>query len=167
MQYEENELKQILTDELPRLRRFAHSLTGNPADGDDLVHNLVVKILQKGMSRDVNATAWLFRVCKNLWLDEIRAQDVRRKAIQDKKLPGMQDEEHNSDDEPQFTVDDVSQAMNALGEEQKIIVGLIIVEGFSYEEAADILDVPKGTVMSRLSRARAKLIALLDNQDEE
>ncbi|XOV80313.1 MAG: RNA polymerase sigma factor [Aestuariibacter sp.] len=163
MQYTEKELKQVLTEELPRLRRFAMSLTGNQADGDDLVHNLVVKILQKGMSRDVNASAWLFRVCKNIWLDEIRAREVRRKAIQEKKIPGMDDIEEPQQ-EPLFSVQDIQLAMSKLVDEQRVVVGLIIVEGFSYEEAADILEVPKGTIMSRLSRARTKLITLLNDQ---
>ena len=87
MNYSNNELKSILVNELPRMRRFAYSLTGNRADAEDLVQNLVVKMLQKGLSKDVSALPWLLRVCKNIWLDEIRARDVRQKAVQEKKIP--------------------------------------------------------------------------------
>lgn len=164
MQYTDNELKQVITEALPRLRRFAHSLTGNQADGDDLVQNLIVKILQKGMSREVNVNAWLFRVCKNIWLDEIRSRDVRRKAVQEKKIPGMDDELEHNEQEASLSVNDLQQAMMHLADEQRVVVGLVIVEGFSYEQAAEILDVPRGTIMSRLSRARTKLTSLLHNE---
>lgn len=162
MHYTTNELKRIIVAELPKLRRFAYSLTGNKADADDLVQNLVVKMLNKGMLRSVKPLPWLFRVCKNMWLDEIRARDVRVKAVQENKIPMNEESSLEDVQEINYSVDRVLDVMQQLSEEQRAIISLIVVEGFSYIEAAEVLEIPKGTVMSRLSRARHKLLELLE-----
>jgi len=142
---------------LPRLRRFARSLTGNGQDGDDLMQNTVERALQRGWPEGVEPLAWLFKVCKNLWIDELRARSVRVKAAQTREL----------DDEPAISGEDVAiaelglreveRALDALPAEQRAVLALVAVEGLSYREAADVLETPIGTVMSRLARARAAL----------
>jgi RNA polymerase sigma factor (sigma-70 family) len=142
---------------LPRLRRFARSLAGNRQDGDDLMQTTVERALERGWPEGVEALPWLFKVCKNLWIDELRARAVRVKAAQTREL----------DDEPAISGEavalgeiglrEVEQALEVLPPEQRAVLALVAVEGLSYREAADVLETPIGTVMSRLARARAAL----------
>jgi RNA polymerase sigma-70 factor (ECF subfamily) len=150
-----------LLEALPRLRRFARSLTGNRQDGDDLMQSTVERALQRGWPDGVEPLAWLFKVCKNLWIDELRARSVRVKAAQTREL----------DEEPAISGEDVAiaelglreveHALDALPAEQRAVLALVAVEGLSYREAADVLETPIGTVMSRLARARAALAGRL------
>lgn len=149
--------REALLAALPRLRRFARSLTGNRQDGDDLMQNTVERALQRGWPNGVEPLAWLFKVCKNLWIDELRSRAVRVKAAQTREL----------DEEPTVSGEDVvhaelglravERALEALAPEQRAVLTLVAVEGLSYREAAEVLDTPIGTVMSRLARARAAL----------
>jgi RNA polymerase sigma factor (sigma-70 family) len=149
--------REALLAALPRLRRFARSLTGNRQDGDDLMQNTVERALQRGWPNGVEPLAWLFKVCKNLWIDELRSRAVRVKAAQTREL----------DEEPTVSGEDVvhaelglravERALAALAPEQRAVLTLVAVEGLSYREAAEVLDTPIGTVMSRLARARAAL----------
>jgi RNA polymerase sigma-70 factor (ECF subfamily) len=151
------DLRAHLLELLPQLRRFARSLTGNRDDGDDLMQATVEKILRKGMPADATPRAWLFTVCKNLFLDERRAQAVRTKAAQWPELaeqPGISGERVALGE---LTLREVDRAMQALPEEQRLVISLVTVEGMSYREAAEVLEVPIGTVMSRLARGRAVL----------
>jgi len=142
---------------LPRLRRFARSLTGNRQDGDDLMQTTVERMLVRGLPEGVEALPWLFRVCKNLWIDEQRARAVRIRAAQMREL----DEEPSISGEAVATAElglrEVERALAQLPEEQRAVLSLVAVEGLSYREAAEVLETPIGTVMSRLARARAAL----------
>ena len=69
--------RQDVLSELPTLRRFCMSLTGNDADADDLLQATVERILSKGMPADAHPSKWLFRVCRNIWIDEVRFRQVR------------------------------------------------------------------------------------------
>jgi RNA polymerase sigma factor (sigma-70 family) len=142
---------------LPRLRRFARSLTGNRQDGDDLMQTTVERALERGWPEGAEALPWLFKVCKNLWIDELRARAVRVKAAQTRAL----DEEPAISGEAvalgEIGLREVEQALAGLPPEQRAVVALVAVEGLSYREAADVLETPIGTVMSRLARARAAL----------
>ena len=164
MNYSVDELKRILVEELPRVRRFAYSLTGNKADADDLVQNLVLKLLQKGLSKEVSRVPWILRVCKNIWLDEIRSRDVRVKAVLENKIPNMERDVSEGEQENMYTLEQVFGVLDQMNDEQRMIVSLVIIEGFSYAEAAEVLEVPQGTVMSRLSRARKKMLELIESK---
>ena len=152
---------------LPRLRRFARSLTGNGQDGDDLMQTTVERALQRGWPKGVEPLAWLFKVCKNLWIDELRARAVRVKAAQTREL----------DEEPAISGEEVvhaelglravERALETLPPEQRAVLVLVAVEGLSYREAADVLDTPIGTVMSRLARARGALAERLGEYARE
>ena len=152
---------------LPRLRRFARSLTGNRQDGDDLMQNTVERALQRGWPKGVEPLAWLFKVCKNLWIDELRSRAVRVKAAQTREL----DEEPTVSGEEvvhaELGLRAVERALATLAPEQRAVLTLVAVEGLSYREAAEVLDTPIGTVMSRLARARAALAERLGAGDGE
>jgi RNA polymerase sigma-70 factor (ECF subfamily) len=148
-----------LLEALPRLRRFARSLTGNRHDADDLVQATVERALERGMPNEVDALRWLFKVCKNIWIDELRAHAVRANAA---LLPELAEEPTVSGESValgELTLREVDRAMAALPVEQRTVLSLVAVEGLAYREAAEVLDVPIGTVMSRLARARAALAA--------
>lgn len=150
-------MQQEITELLPGLRRFAYSLTGSMADADDLLQNTVERILTRDMPSDVDLTKWAFRICRNVWIDECRARKVRRDASENPELSDGQvtDGEHQTTKEIEWSR--VDSAMSRLPEEQRQIISLVAIQGMPYKMVAEILEVPKGTVMSRLARARAAL----------
>ena len=143
---------------LPRLRRFALSLTWNPADADDLLQSTVERLLTRGLPADAELMPWSIRVCRNIWIDEIRASTVRRRAGEE--LAHGEDEvvSGESDTLAELTLREVQVALSELPEEQRAVLELVAVEGHSYREAAEMLETPIGTVMSRLARGRAALV---------
>lgn len=148
-----------MLEALPRLRRFARSLTGNRHDGDDLMQSTVERVLEKGVPENVEVLRWMFKVCRNLWIDGLRAGQVRQKAA---TQPELADEPVVSGEDVaigELTLREVERAMALLPEEQRAVLAVVAVEGLSYREAAEVLDTPIGTVMSRLARARAALAA--------
>jgi RNA polymerase sigma-70 factor (ECF subfamily) len=148
--------KQALMAELPGLKRFGLSLTGNPADADDLLQLTVERLLERGMPEDAHPAKWAYRVCRNLWIDEIRAREVRSRHQQSEQAADtLQHITPGGEDNAQLQ--EVAKAMAELAEEQRAALTLVAVEGCSYAEAAEILDVPIGTIMSRVARARQAL----------
>lgn len=150
---------------LPRLRRFAVSLTGNRHDADDLLQSTVERVLTRAIPEDVDVSKWMFRVLRNLWIDEIRARDVRLKAAE---RPEWREDQIVAGEEAvlgELTLREVERAMAALPAEQREVISLVAVEGLSYREAAEVLEVPIGTIMSRLARARAGLAKQLGPHD--
>ena len=143
---------------LPNLRRFALSLTGNLPDADDLLQSTVERVLARGAPDDVHMLRWLFRVCRNLWIDELRARKVRETAAQEPDEIGELASGGESDVIAGLALTEAGKVIQAMPAEQREVLALVAVEGFSYREAAGLLDIPIGTVMSRLARARARLI---------
>jgi RNA polymerase sigma-70 factor (ECF subfamily) len=145
---------------LPRLRRFARSVTRHREDADDLVQVAVERALrhldqwQDGTRLD----SWLFRIMKNAWIDEVRAR-----ARRDDVLAPEEAGEHvgYSDSGRRIARLSIEAAMARLPEEQRMAVSLVLVEGLPYKEAAAVLDVPIGTLTSRLARGRDALQAML------
>ncbi|MCR9183926.1 MAG: RNA polymerase sigma factor [Halieaceae bacterium] len=151
--------------ELGSLRRFCLSLSGTPADADDLLQATVERILEKGMPEDADAAKWAYRVCRNAWIDELRSREVRQRyplqmAWDTDEAPSAED-----DADVERALEAVSVALSALPPEQRMALSLVAVEGKSYAEAADILEVPVGTIMSRIARARATLLKNRDTPD--
>ncbi|MDP5029300.1 RNA polymerase sigma factor [Paraglaciecola sp.] len=157
-------MQQQLLKLLPMLRRFAYSLTGSMADADDLVQSTIEKILSKGLPDEVELAKWAFRVCRNIWIDEYRARKVRLVAAQDPELQEEQSMDSSAQIDQKNTLNQVNAAMQALPDDQRSILALVAVQGFSYKEVSESLDIPLGTVMSRLSRARTSLITLIKGQ---
>ncbi len=155
--------KAALLAVLPQLRRFAYSLAGNLTDADDLLQNTVERALTRNPPQeDTEAlTRWMFTVCRNLWVDEIRARKVR--GLDDPAPADVEAQASDGEQELMGTlhVHELDQAMRLLSEDHRVVLMLVAVEGYSYREAADLLDVPVGTVMSRLARARSQLAGVL------
>jgi RNA polymerase sigma-70 factor (ECF subfamily) len=148
---------------LPRLRRFARGLAGAAAPADDLVQAACERALlrraqfQEGTRFD----SWMFRIVQTIWIDQLRSRDVR-------KEDGEVEEDRFGSDEPvrradaRLALEEVRRAAARLPPEQRAALMLVTVDGFSYKEAAEIAQVPVGTIMSRLARARVALTALLE-----
>ncbi len=147
-----------IVDVLPNLRRFALSLTGNVADADDLLQSTVERLLDRGLPQDAKVLPWGLRVCRNLWIDELRSRKVRREASGDPAVVGTQVVSGEEQVLGEMTLEEVQKALFSMSEEQRSVLELVAVEGYSYKEAATVLEVPIGTVMSRLARARAALL---------
>ena len=150
-------MKQQITELLPRLRRFAYSLTGSMDEADDLLQNTAERLLTRDTPDDADLTKWAFRVCRNVWIDECRAKKVRRDAAEQPELTDGQivDGQHQTIKEIEWSR--VDSAMARLPVDQRQIISLVALQGMPYKVVAEILDVPKGTVMSRLARARIAL----------
>lgn len=150
--------REALLAELGGLRKFCLSLTGSAADADDLLQTTVEKVLEKGMPQDAHPAKWAYRICKNAWIDELRSREVRHRYPQ---TMGQEHEvapsaEHIASGERQMSA--VSNALDKLPEDQRLALTLVAVEGKTYAEAAEILEVPLGTIMSRVARARQNLM---------
>lgn len=157
-------IREELGDLLPRLRRFGRTLTRNPHDADDLVQVAVLRALSRAEQwREGSGLAgWMFGIMRNAWIDELRSRQRRgRTFVAEEEGEHVGETPHAGQ---QITMS-VQQAMVQLPEEQRLAVMLVLVEGLSYKEAAEALDVPVGTLTSRLARGRTALQALLADDD--
>jgi RNA polymerase sigma factor (sigma-70 family) len=145
---------------LPRLRRFARSLARNPHDADDLVQLSVERALRRldQWQPGTRLDSWMFGIIKNAWIDETRSRRRRANVLAPEELG-----EHVADAASEAHIERLSleAALAQLPEEQRLAVALVLVEGLAYKEAAAVLNVPIGTVTSRLARGREALEALL------
>ena len=156
------DVRQQLIALLPRLRRFALSLTGAHADADDLVQAACERALTRlhQWQPDTRLDSWMFRIIKTIWIDQWRSYQARGEQVDlDSIEPVGSNGRHVT--EVKNTLEVVCKAMEKLPDDQRLVLTLISVDGLSYEEAAAVLEVPVGTVMSRLSRARRRLHELL------
>ncbi len=151
---------------LPRLRRFARNLARNPHDADDVVQIAVERALTRldQWRSDARLDSWMFKIVRNAWIDELRSRGRR-----DKVFLAAEAGEHVGTDSMARETDllAVQSAMARLPQEQREAVGLVLVEGLPYREAADVLDVPIGTLTSRLARGREALQAMLGTEGED
>jgi RNA polymerase sigma-70 factor (ECF subfamily) len=147
---------------LPRLRRFARTITYHREDADDLVQIAVERALQRSAQWEpgTRLDSWLFRIMKNAWIDEARAR-MRRDRVFAPEEAG----EHVGDAaaEAQQQRMAIQKAVSLLSDEHRLVVALVLVDGMPYKEAAEVLDIPMGTLTSRLARARAALQDLLSD----
>lgn len=157
--------QQELLNILPNIRRFALSLTGNMADADDLLQSTVERLLTKGLPADAEVLPWSLRVCRNLWIDEVRSRKVRRDAVDEPAVAGEQSFCGEQQVIGEMTLEEVQGVLASMPDEQCAVLELVAVEGYSYKEAAAVLDIPIGTVMSRLARARTALIERSERLD--
>lgn len=145
---------------LPRLRRFARTIARHPHDADDLVQITVERALlrHEQWRPETRLESWMYSIMKNAWIDEVRAR-VRRDRVFAPEEAG----EHvgDSSSEAQMTAMSVEAAMAALPDEQRLAVSLVLIGGLSYREAAEIAEVPIGTLTSRLARGREALAKML------
>lgn len=149
---------------LPRLRRFARSLARNDPDADDLCQLSIERALK---ARDqwqdgTRLDAWMYRIMRNIWIDEARAR-ARRAATFAPEEDGVNvgDDGHEAI-ERNVAVSEVDRAMAKLPDEQREVIALVLVEGLAYKEAAEVLEIPMGTLTSRLVRGRQALVQMLE-----
>ena len=146
------ELLEVLTP----LRRYCFSLTGNPFDADDLLQDTLERLLERGAPRDADIRKWAFRVCRNRWIDEMRSRNVRTAQDID-ELPDAAIFDGEAAVEGHIELSQAEEAIASLAPEFREVLMLIAVEGMKYKEAAELIGIPVGTVMSRLARARQQL----------
>lgn len=143
---------------LPRLWRFALRLTANTHDAEDLVQRACVRALEKRHQfvAGTSALSWLFSIIHSIWLNELRAQKLRSRynAPLDDEMAETLADPNAKDPEVNALHRQLIAAVDALPDAQRSVMLLVAAEGMSYNEAADVLGIPIGTVMSRLSRAR-------------
>jgi RNA polymerase sigma-70 factor (ECF subfamily) len=131
------------------------------------MQSTVERVLAKGVPENVDVLRWMYKVCRNLWVDELRAKQVRQRAHE---RPELREEAVLSGEDivlGELTLRDVERALAELPHEQRAVLALVAVEGLSYREAATVLDTPIGTVMSRLARARAAVAQHFQTQGTE
>ncbi len=145
---------------LPRLRRFARSLARNRQDADDLVQITVERALARAeqLRPDHSLASWLFGILRNAWIDEGRRRRRREALLEPEDIAERVGDPAAGSDPDLLCLQD---ALARLPDDQRLAIALVLVEGFSYKEAATIMRVPVGTLTSRLARGREALQAML------
>jgi len=149
---------------LPRLRRFAYGLTGSIDEGDDLVQITCERAIRNIDTWQVGTRldSWMYRIARNQFLNQVRASKLRGQRLEAEDIDRHIYVDGARAMEAQLTLNAVRDQIARLPEEQRSILLLVCVEGLSYKEVAAVLDLPMGTVTSRLARAR---MALKDGLD--
>ncbi|WP_108460083.1 RNA polymerase sigma factor [Devosia naphthalenivorans] len=143
---------------LPRLRRYALALCKVADTADDLVQVACEKALSsQRQTLDVSFDAWMFRILRNSWIDRLRRQRTRGEEIDIVEHSEIGAFDGTSIPENRLMLKQTMQAIGRLPAEQRELLLLVCVEELTYRDAAEVLDLPIGTVMSRLARARRKL----------
>ena len=150
-----------LVELIPRLRRYARALVGDRATADDLVQDTLERAWTKLhlYRRGTDLRAWLFTVMHNVHVNRVRA--TRRTDPLEEEMPELAQRAPQGD---ALMVRDLDRAISRLPAEQRAVLLLVTLEEMSYETVARTLEIPIGTVMSRLSRAREKLRAMMLGQ---
>ena len=155
-----SDIKTDLIALLPRLRRFARSLTRSMTEADDLVQEACLRALSRAdqWDRSQPLDRWMFRLTRNLWISEMRKRGVRMGQGQ---VPAEEASELVTPEtgEHRVAASQLQAQILALPEDLRAVLLAVSVEGYSYAEAAELFDVPIGTVMSRVHRARKALAA--------
>lgn len=161
------EIESGLKPLFPRVWRYCLALTGNKDAADDLAQTVCLRALEKASQykAGTNLDRWLFTIAQRTWINELRKNAVRTGSgllqIEEFEIPDTK-----PDPESNILAAEVLNQVMALPEAQRTTVMLVYVEGYSYQEASAILDIPIGTVMSRLSAARTKLATKLSDESK-
>ena len=144
---------------IPALRRYARALTRDAETADDLVQDTLVRALRsEHLFHGGDIRSWLYTILTNLNRNRLRSL-ARRPAL----MP-IEDTDAADSSGPEASGRDIERALAALVEDQRAALLLVVLEGLSYREVAEVQGVPIGTVMSRLARARAQIRAYLDGE---
>lgn len=148
---------------LPRLRRFARAITFNRDDADDLVQVAVERAIGRAgqWQAGTRLDSWIFRIMKNAWVDEVRSR-IRRERVMAPEEAGEHVGDASAEAQQQRMA--IEKAISMLSDEHRLVIGLVLVDGLPYKEAAEVLEIPMGTLTSRLARAREALQGLLSDQ---
>ena len=145
---------------LPRLRRFGRTLARHREDADDLVQIAVERALTRTeqWAPGTRLDSWMFRIMQNAWIDEVRARERRAQTfVPEEQVDAVGVATNDVRFDAQLDALAVRRAVAQLSDDQRAVVGLVLVEGFAYQEAAEVLQIPVGTLTSRLARAREAL----------
>ncbi|NOZ33457.1 MAG: RNA polymerase sigma factor [Alphaproteobacteria bacterium] len=154
---------QQLIDFLPNLHRFALSLCRSGDIANDLVQETCEKALksQHGFEAGTRLDAWLFKILRNCWIDRLRRTKTRGTTIDITEAPDIVGTDGTRTMESRLMLNATAMAMDRLPDDYREVLLLVCVEELSYAQTALVLDVPVGTVMSRLARARVKISQLM------
>jgi RNA polymerase sigma-70 factor, ECF subfamily len=163
------DVRRQIVDLLPRLRRFGRSLTGDRDRGDDLVQETCVRALSRldQWERGTRLDSWLYRIAQNIWLDQRRAAKVRGELLDIDEAVEVSGEDGRIITDVRLELADVERALGNLPDDQRIAIGLVCIQGLSYAQAAEITEVPVGTMMSRLSRGRRALFEAVGGRERQ
>lgn len=154
-----DDVRWLIVREIPHLRRFARTLTGGAAAADDLVQDSLERALRKSHTwrREGHVRSWLFKIMYSVFLNrhapQVKKQNRQVEIDDDMGAVAVLHPRQES----QFHYKEVMRNLESLPHDQKDILLLVAMEGFSYDQVAKIMDIPVGTVRSRLSRARDAL----------
>jgi RNA polymerase sigma-70 factor, ECF subfamily len=151
--------RQDIEAAVPALRRYARALTRNVELADDLVQDTLVRALRsEHLFHGGDLRSWLYTILTNLNRNRLRSL-ARRPAVQT-----LSDNDASDMAGPEAGERDIERALASLAEDQRAALLLVVLEGLTYREVAEVQGVPIGTVMSRLARARAQIKAYLDGE---
>jgi RNA polymerase sigma-70 factor, ECF subfamily len=156
--------RQAIIAEIPKLRRFARALSGNAAAADDLVQDCLERALGRLhlWRENTNLRAWLFTILRNIHLNQLRHSSRRPHETSYDDMP--EPPGHSAPAQGHgMAIRDLGLALDKLPDQQREVVLLVGLEDMSYKETAEILDIPIGTVMSRLARGREALGRLMED----
>lgn len=161
------DVRNEMVELLPRMRRFACTLTGSREEADDVVQTACERALSRmhQFTPGTRLDNWMFQIVRTVWIDRVRYRS-RRQTVNDMDLAESVGFDARVHEQAAARMDlaVVRKEIAKLPEDQRIVLGLVTVDGMTYQEAADMLDVPIGTVMSRLARARRKLVDALNGE---
>lgn len=159
-------IREDIVDLIPRLRRFAFGLTGNHTDADDVVQIALERSLTRlhQFKPGTRLDSWMFRIVQNCWFNECRRKQRTETGMDMTDLERLPNAPATNHSHRHDQMRDIMHAMSYLNDNQRSLVMTVLVEGYSYKEAADLLEIPMGTVMSRLTRARKTLMNILSDE---
>lgn len=148
---------------LPQMRRFARGLARDAVDGDDLCQATIERALKSAAQWQdgTRLDAWVYRIMRNIWIDESRARARRGRTFAADEDGLEVSSRGDAGIEAHVELGNVGRALGGLPDEQREAVMLVLVEGFAYKEAAEIIGCPMGTLTSRLGRGREALMRAL------
>jgi len=151
---------------LPRLRRFAYALSGTMEAADDLVQEACVRALAKADQWDTSTRldSWMYRIAQNAWYDKLRSTRSRGEVLDSEAAADVVDLDGRDVTESRLTLAAVVKCIGKLPADQQLVLLMVCIDGLSYKDTADALNIPIGTVMSRLARARRMLQAATDGE---
>jgi RNA polymerase sigma-70 factor (ECF subfamily) len=162
-------MRSAIVAALPRLRRFCQAMVGNPHDGDDLMQATVERALSRHVQFEpgTRVDSWMYRIAQNLHIDGVRSRQRRGVTVPIEDLPERIGEDGWAVVEGRSELAMAQRALAQLPDDQRAAFVLVVIEGLSYREAADTLDVPIGTIMSRIARARGRIGEILGTTGEQ